>query len=224
MAEIPAETSKRICVHMNDDHGVTIHGMVAALDKSKGMIKNAKMTKISLTECTLSYSICKGDVCEMKTAFYPFEPPLKSATESRRRLVEIHSKVLSPNFFWLLSDPLAFAVLLMMTSLGVATYIGKQEVGIYLQEDFQGLSRTLTKVFGSTHTFVFVGIGSFWFAVVVHLVEAVYCTFLGLSKLKLNLTIASQWFVLISLVGLPITRRFMVFFRIHQEVVSKKKN
>ena len=223
MAEISTETSNRICVHMNDDHGVSVHGMVASLDDSNGTIKNAKMTGISLRECTLSYVICRGDLCEMKIARYPFQPPLTSVAESRARLVEIHSKVLSPNFRWLVSDPLTFGVLLTMVCLSVATFAGVQEVETYIGNHWQGVSSTLAKVFGSTNALARFAIGSFWFGIIVHALEGSYCAYHAVLTLKLKSTIAIQWFVIVTMIGYPVAHKFTTFVSVHRALEGKTK-
>lgn len=214
MTEISIETSNRICVHMNDDHGVSVHGMVASLEDSSGTIKNAKMTSITLSECTLSYAICRGDLCEIKIATYPFQPPLTSVAESRARLVEIHSKVLSPNFRWLVSDPLTFGLLLTMICLGVATYVGVQEVETHVGNYWQGVS---------ANAFARFAIGSFWFGIIVHALEGVYCAYHAVLTLKLKPTIGMQWFVIVTLVGYPMARKFMTLVSVHRALQGKTK-
>jgi hypothetical protein len=223
MTEITPDTSSRICHHMNDDHGLSVYGMVISLHNSKGEIKNAKMTKISLAECSLSYVVCRGDLCEMKTASYPFQPPLVSVAESRSRLVNIHNKVMSPDFLWLLTDPLAFGILLTCASLGLGTYVGAEGVETYLEENVQGLSRYLTMVFGSTHAFAQVVIGAFWFALVAHVIEALYCAYHAAWTMKFKPAIACKWFIIVSLVGYPIQRRFAALLKVHYELANEKK-
>lgn len=223
MTEITSETSSRICHHMNDDHGLSVYGMAISLHNSKGEIKNVKMTNISLAECSLSYIVCRGDLCEMKTASYPFQPPLTSVAESRSRLVKIHNKVMSPEFLWLLTDSLAFSILLTCASLGLATYVGAEGVETYLDDNVQGLSRNLTMVFGSTRALARVVIGAFWFALITHAVEAFYCAYHAVSTMKLKPAVACKWFSIVSLVGYPIQRRFVALLKVHYDLAQEKK-
>lgn len=79
---IDEATSKRICTHMNEDHAASVHGMVLNT-VSAGNISECKMKSISLEGVKLSYVVCSGDMCDMKTTYMVFDPPLKSVKESR---------------------------------------------------------------------------------------------------------------------------------------------
>ena len=84
--EIAPAVSKRICSHMNDDHKISIYAMTKAALKSpdnKKKLTNLKMKSISLSGYDLSFVICSGEVCEMKTITVPFDPPLGSAKEAK---------------------------------------------------------------------------------------------------------------------------------------------
>ena len=83
--EISDATSKRICTHMTDDHKSSLTGMVIqSVGSSQGNVKDVRMTKITLKGCELSYAVCtSNDVCDMKTVFYEFNPPLESAKDAR---------------------------------------------------------------------------------------------------------------------------------------------
>ena len=80
-------TSRRICTHMNKDHGASVYGMVVdALthkERAGKTLKQCKMTSISLENYTLEYVLCRSDACEMHTKVVPFVPPLKNPRESR---------------------------------------------------------------------------------------------------------------------------------------------
>ena len=101
MCQITPETSKRICSHMNEDHGVSIYAMVlSALDQNdkkqnkakedNPMIKNMKISNcilksVSLTQMKLSFVACDNDngICMSRDLMIDFDPPLKSSAEIR---------------------------------------------------------------------------------------------------------------------------------------------
>lgn len=66
---------------MNEQHAADIMAMaldcLTLTDRGK-TIQAATMTKITLYDIYISYSVCKGDVCEMRSTTVPFVPPLQS--------------------------------------------------------------------------------------------------------------------------------------------------
>ena len=80
---ISDETSKRMCSHMNADHAASVHGMVLNSIQRGAHISDCKMVSISMEGCELSYVACGGNLCELKTVFMKFSPPLGSVKESR---------------------------------------------------------------------------------------------------------------------------------------------
>jgi len=85
--EISAEVSKRICKHMNDDHQISIYAMAKAAlissPENKKKLTNPRMKSICLSGYDLSFVLCSGEVCEMKTITIPFSPPLRSPKEAK---------------------------------------------------------------------------------------------------------------------------------------------
>ena len=84
--EITPETSKRICSHMNEDHAATVHAMCASTlsgRDSRLKLTNARMKSVSLGGYELSFVLCDGDMCAMRTASVPFAPKLASGREIR---------------------------------------------------------------------------------------------------------------------------------------------
>lgn len=72
---------------MNDDHAISIYAMAKSTLTSSAernmKLTNARMKSISLSGFDISFVLCKGDVCEMKKATIPFEPPLKTGKEAK---------------------------------------------------------------------------------------------------------------------------------------------
>ena len=87
--EISPDASRRICTHMNEDHAATVHAMVLnscvpPKELRNGVkVQNARMKSITLQRYTLSFVVCNGDLCDMRTSQVNFNPPLSSARESR---------------------------------------------------------------------------------------------------------------------------------------------
>jgi DNA-binding Xre family transcriptional regulator len=85
--DVSPEASQRICTHMNEDHAATVIGMAqSTLNWKEGKIRKvtfAKLTKVTLLECSLSFALCHKDVCEVHARSVPFIPPLQSAHELR---------------------------------------------------------------------------------------------------------------------------------------------
>lgn len=125
--DISDEASARICKHMNIDHAVTVHAMaIESLPwKERGIhIDNAQMKSVSLGGYNLTFVLCNGDQCEMRSPAVSFSPPLlTSADQVKKRLIEIHHSVLSPKMYWLVTDPMALAILVVCFGLGYATYV-----------------------------------------------------------------------------------------------------
>ena len=76
--EISSEASKRMCAHMNEDHGVTVYAMAKSSFRLQGgwKLTDAKMKKVTLQGCEIQAVTCSGDLCEMQRINYPFNPPL----------------------------------------------------------------------------------------------------------------------------------------------------
>jgi len=84
--EVTAETSQRICSHMNWDHAPTVHALCTSTLSGRDArlkVTNAKMKSVSLEAYILSFVLCDGHSCMMKTASVPFAPKLESGKELR---------------------------------------------------------------------------------------------------------------------------------------------
>lgn len=92
---ISPETSKRICAHMNNDHAATLYAMIRArsLVKRGFSLTEARMKKITAEGCSLQAVSCSGDLCNIDKVEYEFDPPLRDASQARKRLVAIHREV-----------------------------------------------------------------------------------------------------------------------------------
>eukprot|EP00548_Thalassiothrix_antarctica_P016509 CAMPEP_0194191914 /NCGR_PEP_ID=MMETSP0154-20130528/68653_1 /TAXON_ID=1049557 /ORGANISM="Thalassiothrix antarctica, Strain L6-D1" /LENGTH=159 /DNA_ID=CAMNT_0038914961 /DNA_START=22 /DNA_END=497 /DNA_ORIENTATION=+ len=157
MTEFNEQAASRICSHMNDDHAISVYGMVLANRSSpneKGEVKDTKMTSITMNECTLSYVLCNKESSDLKTTAVKFDPPPQTVPEVRRRLIEIHHKVLAPNPYWLVTDPLSLAIIIISICLAYGTYAfgGKEGLSTAIT-NVQLVQNLITTIFGSADTF-----------------------------------------------------------------------
>ena len=96
---ISEETSNRICVHMNEDHAVSVYAMA----KRQGpkpepgwKITTATIKSVTMTGATITVTLCRGDACRQIPVTYPFIPPLTEPHQIRSRMVAIHHHVCNP--------------------------------------------------------------------------------------------------------------------------------
>lgn len=222
---IDEATNVRICSHMNDDHAVTIHAMVRASlsgREAQRKITNPKMKSVSEKGYTLSYVLCDGDLCEMRTTDVPFQPPLASADEIRPRLIQDHHKALEPKFGWIIKEPLILAIIVICVAMGLATHALGSEKLSALIESFPKIESTVSAVFGSPSTFATLVAKAWYFSVVAHGAEAVYVAYQCRVTLKTTPVAAFKWFILTCCAGFPVTRKATELFEVASKGGKKK--
>ncbi|KAL7567851.1 hypothetical protein ACA910_000592 [Epithemia clementina (nom. ined.)] len=221
--EISSDASKRICDHMNTDHGETIYVMATKVVKVKPgwHVSGARIQSVSLKTCRLQVFVCCGDLCEMTIAEYPFRPPLQSSSEVRKRMISVHHEVMSPKFYWLLSKPTAFIIVLVgsIVAYGVL-FMGVSRMESTIENNAQVLAHNLANVFGSTRMFVEVLRFLFWLLVVIHCGEGLFAVYHCRSTLKLGLQQQIMWFILLFCAGFPIMSEFKILL----EAVASTKD
>jgi len=66
---------------MNEQHGADVMAMAldtfTLADRGK-TISAATMTKISLYDIYISFAVCSGNQCDLRSRTIPFKPPLES--------------------------------------------------------------------------------------------------------------------------------------------------
>lgn len=221
---ISAETSKRVCSHMNDDHAVSVYAMAKAmLQGSAGTkITSATLKSVSLEGCDIAVVTCTGDLCEMKQFTFPFAPPLKSGSEIRPRMVEIHKQVCAPQISWLFTHPDALAVLIVCALLGYGTHVvGVEELSANIEGNAT-INSILSMIFGSAAFFSRLVKYAWIFAVVAHAGEGLYVAHQAQHALKLEFKSRLLWFGMVCCVGFPITKEFLDLLNVHQKNSSKE--
>jgi hypothetical protein len=140
----------------------------------------------------------------MNNIAYKFVPPLASPDELPTRMDVIHQKVCTPSPSWLLTNPLALIILVACTALSYGVYVGSEGIVDGLSVHAPRLEAGISVIFGSTHFFSYFVFGSFWFAIVAHVVEACIAMYYCHTSLHLHAGPTILWGVLIFLVGYPI--------------------
>ncbi len=258
MSEITSEQTKRICKHMNEDHGISVYAMllsaIAGSPDSSMKISNWELKSVSMTTMEISYVACdlKNGMCMPKSISIDFEPPLESAAEvrwvrlkvaaafisffhslnaelffthsCRPRLVKLHHENLSPKFSLLITDSTCRVIVTTVLALGYFDMMGLEtflsDVENHAPEFFKNIIYLL---FGSVES-LFKGVQvSFKFAVVAHFLEACYVTHLCKNNLKMNLKSTLSWFLIVSMVGYPMTSTILDFVRVQAELKNKQK-
>ena len=217
-----ASKESRIITHMNEDHQLSLYAMVQSTLSRKeklslASVKNCKMTAISTTEAKLSYIACEIQSCAQKEAVMKFDPPMATLDECRPRIVEMHHKCLQPDFSWLLTEPLCRMILFSMTGLGYAYYnIDMQEVAEQ--------NEIVANLFGARGQGLAYAVNISWmFGITAHVVEALYAAYLCKTLLKMKTMATLSWFVIISMVGYPMTSKILEFARIQKKSNEGKK-
>jgi hypothetical protein len=221
--EISAETSKRTCEHMNDDHAVTVFAMAKYLG---AFGTDARLKSISLSGCKISVVTCTGDVCEVKTVIYPFTPPLASPSQARSKLIAIHQKVCAPRLHWLVSKPEALIICSIIAAMGYGTWMGVPEMTEALGNAKQ-LNFYVEKIFGSANVLAEQVRFFFYFSIVAHVAEAIWAVYKCKSVLKLKFQACLMWFLTVSAVGYPIFKELLTLLtidRVTKQAAAAKKS
>jgi hypothetical protein len=227
--EISAETSERVCAHMNHDHWVSVYAMAKSLLLASGKpqinhssLSETKLTRIRSDGCHLRAVVCNGDTCEMHPLVYPFHPPLSSTKDLRARMVDIHQELCAPEISWLWTKLSCRIILLFVIPIMIMTFGVGMDKSMQILHHANFLRPPLTMIYGSIDMFRRVTQSSAWTIIVLHLSEAVYVFYHAVRSLKLRWTSALLWFVLIAMVGFPITMEFMDLLRAHQNSIADK--
>lgn len=99
----------------------------------------------------------------------------------------------------------------IVSMFGLATHILGFDELVSTLNQHSNFSQMLNTLFGSVSTFASLVINSYYFAVIAHLLEAIYTVFLCTTKLKTKTIITFKWFLLVSAVGYPATSKVMEF-------------
>ena len=212
----------KIIKHMNEDHELSLFAIVQSKlprkeKNSTTGVKNCRMKAINLSNMTLSYVSCKGDMCEQKELCVKFEPPMASFEETRSRLVKMHDECVAPSFSWLFTEPLCRMILFAMGGLCYAHYSMDMA-------DVASQSDIIASVFGEDGSVLSYVIKICWFfGAGAHIAEAAYAFFVCQTTLKMKPMNSFKWFIVISMVGYPMTSKILDFARVKESSEEKKQ-
>lgn len=215
-SEISESSSKRMCQHMNEDHAVSVFAMAKSVLSLKPgwKLSGARLKKVSLSGCEIQAITCRKDMCQAHKVFYPFEPPLQTAEESRSRLVQIHQKETKPKLGWLLK-PSAVVILPALLFITWGSQMATEEA----LADALGYIGFLLPINDTLSTSLFRQIidFAFYFTLAAHAIEASFVVYHGFRFLKLSFSTLVMWIVPVSVFGYPFFVEFRELVRVKHE-------
>ena len=220
MSTMSSDAGEFLAQEMNAKYPVMVYAMTKkAGDIPPGSkITSCKVTKVTNTDCELSYVTCRGNACSMpQKAVYKFNPPLGDKVF----MLKIQSSICAPKFHWLFTKPLALLILVLCTVLfGPLGVLGIDEV-TRLIGTMPQVDAVVTTIFGNAHTFSMAVLAAWCFTVVAHAAEAViayrFCELMPFANHH-----ASAWGMLVFLVGWPIFREIKELMDVKAEFSKKK--
>ena len=220
MSTMTTEAGEFLVREINAKYPVMVYVMTKkAGDIPPGSkITSCKVTKVTNTECEVSYVTCRGDACSMpKKAVYKFHPPLGDKVF----LLKIQSSICAPKFHWLFTKPLALFILVLCIILfSPLAILGVDEM-TRLIRTMPDVDAVVTTIFGSAHLFSIAVLAAWAFAVVAHAVEAVIA-YRFCERMPFANHHSSAWAMLIFLVGWPIFCEIKELMDVKADFLKKK--
>lgn len=211
---IPPAVSKRICAHMNDDHAVSVFAMAKSLVASRWKVSQSTLLAVTATGAEIRAVLCQNVVCKQEILRFPFDPPLESAAEARKRLVAIHHAVTQPLVWYKQVVPwIASAIVLAMVYC---------VVGIGTSGMIEILERRPEILVDGVEAKVVVQAVKVLFAITVvgHLGLCTYVVYHAMKTLKLRPLSICLWYLSVAVAGVfP----FQEFMELLSKATAKKK-
>lgn len=207
---IDDERSNDICHALNKTPNILAALVVANQSTKNATPTQVKARKISENSLTISYVECQGTMCALNSLDVSFNPPIKSADDAIDRVVTDGKTAMEAQCLWLITEPLPLLILIVTSALGYATLVlGEDGLQTAIESLPSVLQKIMFSMFGS-YFFVVVQ-ASFYFAIIAHALEALYIAVMLRMRAKLGCLACLKWFVLISCVGYPLTKKAMLF-------------
>jgi len=226
--EISAETSNRVCAHMNEDHAVSVYAMAKRKltwppgGSKKWKITDAILKSVSLEGCQIQVVMCSGDLCQVQLFTYPFDPPLKDGAELRPRMVAIHQEVCRPSWKAIWGQPMAIIIVVVYAMFGYCTLVYGIDDLTESIENSTSLNSLISSIFTSTHVFTGLVRFGFYATSVAHAVETLYAVYQS-RKLKFSASTTFAWALQIAASGLCATSQFLELLRVDRKSKEAKK-
>lgn len=215
---------KQLAKDITENYPATVYCMAKGLKyPATSKVTALRIKSITEQECKISLVTCSGELCEMNDEIYKFNPPLQSVTEVDSRMPQIRDAVLTPNPLWLLTDPLALIILITCGALGYGTLVLGTDGIVDGLAKAPRLEGGVSAIFGSAGTFANLVVGSFWFSIVAHGIEASMALRHSMKSLQLGTVPTIMWSSMVFLVGYPIFSRFQKIVTVQGEYGTKSK-
>jgi hypothetical protein len=121
---------------------------------------------------------------------------------------------------WLFTEPFPLLILIVMSMFGYITIILDEDRFLSTIDGDPTVSNLIMSIFGSVGTCYSAITFSFNVGIFLHVLEACFVTYSLMTKFSLSLAAVTKWFILVSCVGYPITRKALDFIKIDDK---KKK-
>ncbi|KAL3921217.1 MAG: hypothetical protein SGARI_006735 [Bacillariaceae sp.] len=180
-------------------------------------ITSSRVKAVRNTGCEIMVTSCRGDMCHMNTGFYKID--IKDEKDFlQTRIPQLRQQVCSPDPLWLIKKPVALLILVTIAALAYVTlFLGTDAMEDLLAHQAPRLDQGISSIFGSTKIFGYFVVGSFWFSVVAHGIEACMGVYYSQKTLQLDTTASLSWGVLIFLVGYPVFNELQELLAVHSE-------
>ena len=203
------ERSNDICHALNKTPNILVALVVANQSNKNATPTQVKARKISANALTISYVECQGTMCALNSLDVSFNPPIKSADDAIDRVVTDGKTAMKAQCLWLITEPLPLLILIVTSALGYATLVLGEDGLQTAIESLPLVGQIISAIFGN-YFFTAVQV-SFHFAIIAHALEAVYIAIMLRMRAKLGLLTCLKWFLLISCVGYPLTKKAMLY-------------
>jgi len=178
-------------------HARLIEAIIASQARPNGSITSARVTKVTPASLFISFTSCRGDLCEMGRLEYPWNESIE----------ELYQRVSAPQWSWLVTDPLALIIWITCGLLGYGTLVLGRDGMVESISHAPRLEAGIETVFLHTSYFAVAVTVAFWFSVVAHGIEAFLAIHQCRTSLGLHWRATISWAILISSVGYPIFSR-----------------
>ena len=140
-------------------------------------------------------------------------------------MIALHHQALKPKVHWLVTDPVAFVVILVTALLAMGTYGFGGAQGLATAVDgIQPWSSIISSIWGSTDMFAKQVVFFWYFAIVIHALEGVYVAYHAVRTFKFHLGSTLLWFYLVLCTGYPIFKRFLELLKVQAAAKRKRSS
>ncbi len=210
--EFNEQESKKILDAINNHHMAELHALAVQNvrrnpHKKDSKVSFPKLSAVSRDAFKVTYVECESNsMCTMGLLNIAFNTSIRTADDAIRAIAELGRDGLEPQWSWLLNS-LPVTILFNMAVLGYITIFGGKSSLESIAETIPMAKNTSLYIFGSFHSMFNLVQKTFYIAVVIHALEAIYVA----CELKRNTMISNKtimtWFLLVCFTGYPVTNK-----------------